>query len=143
MILLDANILLYAYDEKAEQHVQARACLEEALTDLRPVNLSWVSILAFLRISTDRKAFSEPLSMQEAATAVDGWLARPQVGILNPGDRHWEILRALLRDAQVTSRLLTDAHLAALAVEHGATLCTTDRDFARFPSVRTLNPLSD
>lgn len=142
MILLDANILLYAYDEEATQHARARAWLEEALTGPRPVNLAWVAILAFLRISTDRKALFQPLNMHEAATAVDGWLARSQVGILNPGDRHWEILRALLRDGQASSRLVTDAHLAALAVEHGATLCTTDRDFARFPGVRTLNPLT-
>jgi len=143
LILLDANVLLYAYDEKASEHPRARVWLEEALTGTRPVHLAWVAILAFLRISTDRKALTQPLSMQEAAAAVHDWLARPQVGFLNPGDRHWEILRMLLRDGQASSRLVTDAHLAALAVEHGATLCTTDRDFARFPGVRTLNPLAD
>ncbi len=143
MILLDANILLYAYDEKASQHSRARAWLEDALTGPRPVHLAWVAILAFLRISTDRKAFLQPLDMREAADAVEGWLSRPQVGLLSPGERHWEILRGLLRDGQTGSRLVTDAHLAALAIEHGVTLCTTDRDFARFPDVRTSNPLAE
>ncbi|MGH9315793.1 MAG: TA system VapC family ribonuclease toxin, partial [Thermoanaerobaculia bacterium] len=135
MTLLDANILLYAYDRSAKEHDRARSWLEDALSSPRPVRLAWATILAFLRIGTDPRALFEPLTMADATAIVGGWLAQPHVALLEPGDRHWEILQSLLQAGQARSRLVMDAHLAALAIEHGATLCTNDRDFARFPNL--------
>lgn len=97
-------------------------------------------MLAFLRISTSPRVFEQPLSMEEAKKIVESWLAAPAVGLLEPGDVYWEILRGLLLSAQVSGPLVMDAALAALALEHGATLCTTDRDFSRFEGLRILNP---
>lgn len=141
MILVDANLLLYAYHPRAEQHERARAWLEKALSGPEPVGLSWLTILAFLRLSTSPRVFERPLSAPEAEKIVSSWLAEPTVMVVGPGERHWEILRTLLLDAQVTGPLVSDAALAALALEHGATLKTTDRDFARFPGLRWENPI--
>lgn len=142
MILIDANLLLYAYHPRAEHHGRARSWLETVLTGVQPVRLGWITILAFLRISTSSRIFEEPLSMSEAESIVSSWLALPRVATLEPGERYWEILGRLLHEGQVSGPLVMDAALAALALEHGATLCTTDRDFARFP-VATMNPLED
>ncbi len=141
MILVDANILLYAYLARSEHHAAARAWAEAAFSGPVPVRLAWTTILAFLRISTNPGLSGRPLRMEEAAAVVDEWLSQPNVDILTPGERHWEILRGLLKAAQVRGALTSDAHLAALAIEHGATLCTCDRDFTRFPGLRILNPL--
>jgi hypothetical protein len=142
MILVDANLLLYAYNSSSEHHHPARRWWEAALSKPRqPVALAWVTILAFLRISTNPRAFPSPYSPAEAASFVSEWLAVPTVGVLNPGERHWQILSELLPAAQVRGALVTDAHLAALAIEHGAVLCTTDRDFTRFTGLKTANPL--
>jgi hypothetical protein len=141
LILVDANILLYAYVPSSKHHAAARAWLETTLSEPEPVGLSWVTILAFLRISTTPHIFKDPFSAAEAAAIVSGWLEPPMVTILNPGERHWEILRDLMTKGQAHGPLISDAHLAALAIEHGATLATTDRDFARFPGLRILNPL--
>ena len=141
MILVDANILLYAYLARSEHHAAARAWAEAAFSGPVPVRLAWTTILAFLRISTNPGLRGRPLRMEEAAAVVDEWLSQPNVDILTPGERHWEILRDLLKAAQVRGALTSDAHLAALAIEHGATLCTCDRDFTRFPGLRILNPL--
>jgi len=140
MILVDANILLYAYHPRSENHTCCRAWIEEAFSGLTPVRLSWSTVLTFLRISTSPRVFEQPLSMKEAKEIVESWLAAPAVGLLEPGDVYWEILRGLLLSAQVSGPLVMDAALAALALEHGATLCTTDRDFARFEGLRLLNP---
>jgi hypothetical protein len=105
------------------------------------VGLAWQNILAFLRIGTNPRVFEQPLSIAEGAAIVSSWLAVPVVTIVTPGDRHWSILRALLGPAQVYGPLVMDAAVAALAIEHGATLCTTDRDFSRFPGLRVTNPL--
>jgi toxin-antitoxin system PIN domain toxin len=98
---------------------------------------------AFLRISTSPKVFEQPLSIAEATAIVSSWLERENTGLLDPGDRYWEILQRLLEDAQCTGPLVTDAALAALAIEHGATLYTTDRDFSRFPGLSWRNPLTE
>jgi len=116
--------------------------LEETLSGPMPVRLAWITILAFLRISTNPGLSGRPLRMEEASGVVDDWLRQPNVGILTPGERHWEILRGLLKTAQVRGALTSDAHLAALAIEHGATLCTCDRDFTRFPGLRVLDPIA-
>jgi len=141
VILVDANLLLYAYHPRAEQHERARAWLESALSGLEPVGLPWSTILAFLRLATSPRVFARPLSTAEAEIIVSTWLVEPSVVLVSPGDRYWEILRTLLIDAQVTGPLVTDAALAALAIEHGATLATTDRDFARFRGLRLSDPL--
>ena len=141
MILVDANLLLYAYLSMSQQHAAARAWLEKTLSSPAPVRLAWITILAFLRISTSPRLSGRPLLMTEAVEVVNQWLSRPALGILAPGDRHWEILQKLLRGSQIRGALTSDAHLAALAIEHGATLCTCDRDFTRFADLRVLNPL--
>ncbi len=141
MIVLDANLLLYAYNTSFEQHGRAREWLENTLSTPAPVGLPWTTILAFLRIGTNPRAFPEPLTIDEAATIVSGLLTHPTTVVLQPGERHWEILGGLIRTTRVRGPAVMDAHLAALAIEHGATLCTTDRDFAAFPGVRLANPL--
>ena len=142
MILIDANILLYAYDPRAEQHDASRTWLEGRLSGSPLVRFAWLTLWAFLRISTNPRVFERPLSMAEAEGHVSSWLAQPSAGILEPGERHWDTLRGLTQQGQTTGVLVMDAALAAIAIEHGATLCTTDRDFVRFPGLRWTNPLT-
>ena len=142
MILVDANLLLYAYHPRAEQHVQSRAWLEAVLSGPDLVRFAWLTLWAFLRIVTNPRAFERPLSASEAEAAISSWLAQPVAGIVEPGERHWEILCGLVRDGQATGPLVMDAVLAAIALEHGATVCTTDRDFSRFPGIKWMNPLA-
>jgi uncharacterized protein len=142
MRLVDANLLLYAYDPRADLHRASRAWLEDALSGTDLVRFAWLSLWAFLRISTNPRVYEHPLSMAEAERHVSSWLAQPAAGILEPGERHWETLRSLVHTGQATGPLVMDAVLAAIAIEHGATLCTTDRDFARFPRLRWTNPLA-
>ena len=141
MILVDANLLLYAYDSTAPEHRKARRWLEDVLAEPEPVLLPWQSIHAFLRIATNPRAWRTPLTIEEARAIVDEWLSLPNVLTPSAGERHWEILREFLSDSKCHGPLVTDAVLAALAVEHGATLCTNDRDFTRFPKLRFVNPL--
>ena len=141
MILIDANLLLYAYDPRAQSHAAARAWLEAALSGSQLVRFAWLTLWAFLRISTNSRVFERPLSMSEAEQAVSSWLAQPLVGIAEPGERHFEILRRLTQAGQAAGPHVMDAALAAIAIEHGATLQTTDRDFARFGELRWANPL--
>lgn len=142
MILLDANVLLYAYHPRAKQHERCRSWVESAFSGGDPVGIPWMTIQAFLRIGTNPRAFEHPLSIDEAAEIVSEWLALPAVVPVEPGERYWEILQTLLRAGQVAGPLVSDAALAALALEHGAILCTTDRDFTRFAGVRLLSPLA-
>lgn len=141
MILPDANLLLYAYHPRAEQHDASRAWVESTLSGSEQVGFAWLVLWAFVRISTNPRVFERPLSTAEADEAVSSWLARSNVVVLAPGERHWEILRRLLREGQSVGPLVTDAALAALAIEHGATLHTTDRDFSRFPGLKWKNPI--
>jgi uncharacterized protein len=142
LILVDANLLLYAYHPRAEQHEVARAWLEATLSGSELVRFAWVTVWAFLRIATNPRVFERSLSTAEAESAVASWLSQPCAGILEPGDRHWEILREMMRSGQTTGPLVMDAAAAAIALEHGATLCTTDRGFSRFPRLRWANPLT-
>jgi toxin-antitoxin system PIN domain toxin len=142
MMLIDANILLYAYDESSPENGPARRWLEQQFSRTEPVALSWQSITAFLRIGTNPRAYKVPLTVREATQAVSEWLARPSVVVLTPTERHWEILRRLLEEGQASGPLVMDAHLAALSIEHGAVLCTTDRDFFRFKGIQACNPLT-
>lgn len=142
MTLVDANVLLYAYTPRALQHAACRSWLESAFSGPSPMRLAWMTIFAFLRISTSPRILERPFGIGEAETIVSSWLALPNVAPLEPGERYWEILSPLLRRAQVAGPLVMDAALAALAIEHGAVLCTTDADFRRFPELRTIDPLA-
>ena len=141
MILVDANLLLYAYNPRAEQHEKSRIWLEAALSGPEFVRFAWATLWAFLRIVTSPRVFERPLTAAEAATAISSWLDQPAAGIVEPGERHWDILRGLLREGQSAGPLVMDAALAAIALEHGATLCTTDRDFSRFANLKWSNPI--
>jgi uncharacterized protein len=143
MILIDANILLYAYDSSSQHHLRARRWLEKILSGPQPVRLAWVTVLAFLRISTNRKIFENAFSISEAISIVKKWLEHSTLDLLDPTERHWSILSKLLKDGQVYGPLVMDAHLAALAIEHGAKLYTTDKDFSRFDELQVINPLLD
>lgn len=142
MILVDANLLIHAYHEASGQHRAAREWLEAVLSGSELVRFPWLTLWAFLRIATNPRVFQQPLSAPEALAAVDSWLAQPIAGVLQPSDRYWEILGGLLRDHQVTGPLVTDAAIAALAIEHGATLHSTDQDFSRFAGLKWRNPLA-
>ena len=141
MILVDANLLLYAYNGSSEDHAKAKEWLETVFSGHEPVALCWSVILAFIRIATNSRAFPRPLSRTEAAAVVSEWFNQPQTVVIGPGENHWVILQRALSEGKASGALVSDAHLAALAIEHGATLCSSDRDFARFPRVRLLNPL--
>ena len=141
MILIDANVLIYAYNPSAERHAAAKRWLEQVMAGSMAVRMAWVTLLAFVRIMTSAQVFRRPLTPAEVVAIVDEWLEQPVVSVLEPGDRHWSILRRLLVDQQAAGPLSTDAFLAALAIEHGATLHTTDRDFSRFPGVAVVDPL--
>jgi toxin-antitoxin system PIN domain toxin len=142
MILVDANLLLHAYDASSGLHDAARRFLEERLSRPEPVCLAWITIVAFIRISTHVRVFQNPLTPAEACAAVTAWLARPMVRILDPGPRHWEIVQDLLIRSQAAGNLASDAHLAAVALEYGLVLMSTDRDFARFEGLAWKDPLA-
>ncbi|MDP9408755.1 MAG: type II toxin-antitoxin system VapC family toxin [Actinomycetota bacterium] len=141
MKLLDVNLLLYAVDASAPGHHRAKEWLEEVLSSGETVALPWVVLLAFVRLTTRAALFAHPLTADEALDIVDGWLALPNTTVVHPGPRHAALLRELLAPFGTAGNLTTDAHLAALAREHGATLCSRDADFSRFPGVRWLDPL--
>lgn len=141
MIVIDANVLLYAYDARSPRHAPARAWLERAMNQERDVRIGLASVLAFARLATDPRVFALPLTVETATGHVTSWLARPNVSIAMPADGHWSRLGLLATEAQARGPLLMDAHLATLVAEHGATLITTDRDFARFAGLRFENPI--
>ena len=141
MKLIDANLLLYAYNPRASEHEAARAWLEGTLSGGELVRFTWPTLWAFLRISTNARVFLQPLSIGDAVGVVSSWLARSGVSLIEPGERHWQILQHLMASGQCAGPLVTDAVLAAIAIEHGATLYTTDRDFSRFAGLTWTNPL--
>lgn len=142
MIAIDANLLLYAYDESSPHHEPARQWLEEAFNGVPPVALPWPTVVAFLRIATNSRLLANPLSLEEAIEIVETWLARPNVFPVGPEERHWDLLKQQALSGQAAGPLMSDAHLAALALEHGCTLATHDRDFARFPALTTTDPIA-
>lgn len=141
MITPDANIVLYAYNEDAPKHSDAKKWFENQLSSPVTFGLSWQVITAFLRISTNPRAFPHPFDLPEATEIVGEWLALPNISILTPTDNHWAIFQKLIVEGQTKAALTMDAHLAALAIEHNATLATTDTDFQKFSTLRTINPL--
>jgi uncharacterized protein len=140
-MLVDANLLLYAIHERADQHRAAKDWLTEKLNGPRRIGLPWQSLLAFLRISTHPRAFEHPLPPATAWERVMDWLSAPVAWIPQPGPEHARILGELISANDVRGNLVPDAALAALAIEHGLTLCSTDTDFARFTALRWANPL--
>ena len=138
---LDANVLLYAYDSSSPHHATCRAWLEGTQNAEETVALPWQTILAFVRIATNSKATQRPLPGPAACAIVASWLSRPSVAVVGPGERFWEIFRAQVGEAQISGPLVTDAALAAVAVENGAVLCSTDKDFRRFKGLKVLDPL--
>jgi toxin-antitoxin system PIN domain toxin len=143
MILPDANTLLCAVNSASDQHGTALKALAQSFAEPRGVAFAWTALLAFLRLSTRRGIFPNPLSADEALRVTENWLRHPQAHVVNPGERHAEILGTLLRSAGTAGNLTTDAHLAALAIEHGATILTYDRDFARFEKVKWRVPAAN
>ncbi len=142
MILVDANLLLYAYDSSSPRHGMAKRWFEGAMSDEPDVRFGLMTLLAFLRLATDQRVFEQPLGPSDAIELVESWLARPNVSIAQPSERHWSGLAALAEASKARGALLMDAHLAALTIEHGASLATSDRDFTRFPGLRFEDPLA-
>ncbi len=141
MIVPDTNLLLYAVDASNVQHERARGWLDATMRGAEPVGFAWVVLLGFVRISTNPRILDHPLAVDDALHVVDLWLSQPVAALVEPGARHWAILKGLLRDAGRGGNLTTDAHLAALCIERGATLASADGDFTRFRGLRFLNPL--
>jgi toxin-antitoxin system PIN domain toxin len=142
VIVPDINLLVHAYNSDSRVHRAARAWWEELLNGSRPVGLPWVALLGYIRVTTHRQVLAHPLSAEAACRHVRAWLARPYASILHPGDRHAEILFGLLERLGAAGNLTTDAHLAALCIEHQAELHSTDADFSRFPGLRWRNPVA-
>jgi uncharacterized protein len=140
--LVDANVLLYAVDEGSPHHEAAQPWLEEQLSGPETFAFAWAVLLAFIRLATNPRVFENPLNGEEALDLVDSWLGQPNATVLHPTDRHSQLLRELLAPLGTAGNLTSDAHLAALAIEHGAELCSGDADFARFAGLQWTNPLA-
>jgi toxin-antitoxin system PIN domain toxin len=141
-MLVDANILLLAVDARSALHGRAAAWLTEQLNGTRRVALPWLSLAAFVRISTNPKASERPLTPGQAWRHVEDWLACDLAWIPNPTERHSQVLGGLVTKYELRGNLVTDAQIAALAIEHGLTVCSADTDFARFEEIRWLDPLA-
>ncbi len=142
MILIDANILIYAHVSSFAEHNRARDWLDRQLNAAAPVGLPWASVLAFLRLVTNPRVFEHPEPMGDAWQQVRTWLTAETAWVPQPTERHADLLSEFLTLPGVYGNLVPDAHLAVLAVEHGLTLCSTDGDFARFQGLRWFNPLA-
>jgi toxin-antitoxin system PIN domain toxin len=142
LIVIDANLLLYAYSEQAPQHAASRAWLEGMFSSGEEIGIPVQGILTFIRVSTNAKlpGYRSPLGL--ALDTVDTWLSQPSVRILAPGPAYWQIFRRISLQADAAGNLSSDAHFAALAIEYDAVLYTADADFARFPGLRWKNPLA-
>lgn len=140
MLLVDANVLLYCVNSDAPKHRVAKRWIEQALSGDEPVGFAWVVLLAFVRVATLPAWAPAPLSVPEALDLVEAWLGAAPATVVAPGTRHLDLLRGFLVEAGTGGNLTSDAHLAALAAEYGAAVCTFDRDFARFTGIRTVMP---
>jgi len=141
MILVDTNILLYAEDKLSPYHEEARLWWDTQLSGESLVCLCWPVIIAFIRLSTNRRVFRHPLIIKQAVQRVESWMNQPCIRIIFPTESHWQIVKSMLQEGQATANLVPDGHLAALAVEHGCELNSTDSDFSRFPKLKWKNPL--
>lgn len=142
MKLPDVNLFLYAYDSDSPRQPAARKWVEETLTGSETVALAWMVLVGFIRLSTRPAVFARPLRVGAAIGFVEQWLAQPACTVVDPTDRHLPVLHDLLVPLGAAGNLTSDAHLAALAIEHGATLCSCDVDFSRFPGLRWVDPLT-
>jgi toxin-antitoxin system PIN domain toxin len=143
MILADVNLLLYAHDTLSERHSAARAWWEAQLSGTETVCLCWPVIMAFIRIGTNSRLHSRAMTLEEAIDRIQNWLDQPCVKLVHPTEQHWTIFQQMLRSGAATGNLVTDAHLAALAIEHNCVLQSTDRDFARFRGLKWKNPIEE
>ena len=143
MILVDANLLIYAVNRDAPRHEAARHWLEDALSGADLVGLPWICLLAFLRITTHPRILSHPLTVERAGSFVQSWLDEPIVEPVAPGAGHWQLLYNLLRGSGTGGNLTSDAHVAAMAIERGASVYSADYDFRRFPGLLHVNPLDE
>ena len=141
MILVDANLLLYAEDSLSEDHQAARTWWDAQLSGAEPICLCWPVLTAFIRIGTNVRLHRRPLTLGEAVERVQSWFDQPCVRIIHPGEQHWAIFQVMLRDGKAIGSLVSDAHLAAMAVEHNCVLQSTDADFARFKGLKWNNPI--
>jgi hypothetical protein len=141
MIVLDVNLLIYAYDKTCNEHERARAWVEDVFSGDETVGLRWQTISAFLRILTYPGTYGERFTMDQAIAIVEEWRALPHVRTLPQGNGYWRLFREMLVTGDVRGKLTTDAALAATTIEYGGILYTNDRDFARFPGLRWVNPL--
>jgi len=143
VILVDANLPIYAEDQASPHNEMARRWWDDVLSgDPQSVALCWQMLTAFIRLTTNPRVFQQPLTMEEAIARIESWLQLPSIRLIGPTQSHWEILQTLLTAAQARGNLVTDAHLAALAIEHGCELCSADADFSRFPGLKWRNPLA-
>jgi len=141
LIVVDANLLIYAYDLDSAHHKKSLSWLEELLSGVEAVGLPWQSVSAFLRVITNRRLPGMRVSLEQAVQVVDEWLQQPNVQVLVPADQHWSVLRQMILEGRASGPLVSDAEIAAITIEQGAVLHTTDRDFARFPGLRWKNPI--
>jgi len=141
LILVDANILLYAEDSQHPFNQKARTWWDNQLSGTLPVCLCWTVLSAFIRIGTNPRVFEYPLSLEQAVDRVQSWIDQPCARIIRPTEAHWTVFKQLLTEYQACANLVTDAHLAALAIEHGCTLVSTDSGFGRFKKLKWINPL--
>jgi toxin-antitoxin system PIN domain toxin len=139
--IVDLNVLLYAINRDSAHHESVRTWWESALSGEEPIGLAWTVILGFLRLATHPQIFPQPLEPTAAMERIDTWLANPNVRIAHEGEDHWRLLRELLDRSGTAGNLTTDAHLASVAIAHGATLVSCDADFARFAALRWENPV--
>lgn len=142
MILVDVNLLLYAHLKQTPEHKAARAWLDNEINNGARVGMPWHSLLGFLRIATNPRMTAPVEPLADAVAQAELWIGRDNIWIPQPTERHAAIVLRLLKDANRGGNLVSDAHLAALAIEHGLTLCSTDSDFARFSGLRWVNPLA-
>ena len=140
MIIPDVNVLIHAVNSDSPRNQHIREWWDGCLNGSRPVYLPWVVVLGFVRISTNRRIFNNPLSITEASHYVESWLKLPVVRTIVPAEGHWDIVSRLLKEAGTGGNLTTDAHIAAMAVQWDCTVYTTDTDFARFPGVKRKQP---
>ena len=142
MILVDANLLLYAEDQISPYHDAARNWWDTQLSGTLPVCLAWTVLCAFIRIGTNPRVFEHPLSLDQAISRVQSWMDQPCTRLIHPTERHWVVFKEMLTGGKAVANLVMDAYLAALAIEHGCELISTDADFSRFPKLKWRNPIA-
>ncbi|MFP5487429.1 MAG: type II toxin-antitoxin system VapC family toxin [Acidimicrobiia bacterium] len=140
MNVVDANVLIYAVNDDSDRHDEAKAWLDRSLSGAAIVGFSWIALLAFVRLTTKANLFQRPLSVDEALDCVDAWMASPAAVVVEPTSQHLALVRSLLVEAGIAGNLVSDVHLAALAIEHRGRVISYDSDFARFPGVRWAPP---